>query len=759
MVGQGAYSILTARQTGELSETINQIRMPTSLLSADLNESIQSSIAALRGWVLLGDKSFSEQRLKNWKDIAKISKKLQVLLTSDEDKKAFQQLNKLLKQLEAGQASVEAIAHKVENKPATLKYITEILPIVKKLNKNMAKMIFKESRSTQGSTEIVEVKQSKYLMTTMTELRSTSAQVMGDIRSYLLTGEKKYIKAFKKHWRGNEGAFVTLSRAELRKKQKKYFGKVGKFRKKFLPVAKAVIDIRSKAGWNIANERLIHEISPIATNVKKMVNQIAKKQKNSMIADASMLNDLIKNMQFSTLIAIVVLVVIALLFSYFIGNSIASSVLKLVKTMEQVETSNDFSIRMDAEGRDEISQAGKVFNHLLASLQQIIVEVNDVVQSVSEGQFSKRITIDSKGDLLVLKNSVNDSVENLQSMVEVVNGNLMALSAGDFSERKSEINLQGDFGLMIDNTIDTTQIICFTVNQLNNFVVEMEHGNFSQGIDAEFKGDMIQLKDNLNKSVSQISSTLGVITSQTQQLATATKETDMALEQISQGAADQMSSIEQIVSDVGQSKLAIGEIVDSTLIVNENSKTIVDKTVSGQQRIDDLLRQMETITDSTRQISEFTQVISQIASMTNMLSLNAAIEAARAGEHGKGFAVVADEVRKLAEQVSSSVSEIDELVLSARENVDLGMETTRTVHQDMSSILESIEDNNLMLNRITVSVEEQSATIDGLASQVDNLNYVASSNAAASEEISATVTELARIADSTRDEIEQNFVL
>ena len=60
-----------------------------------------------------------------------------------------------------------------------------------------------------------------------------------------------------------------------------------------------------------------------------------------------------------------------------------------------------------------------------------------------------------------------------------------------------------------------------------------------------------------------------------------------------------------------------------------------------------------------------------------------------------------------------------------------------------------------MLQRIAVALEEQSAAVEQINANLTNVNQIAQSNAAASEEITATVMELAKIADNTRRQVDQ----
>ena len=60
-----------------------------------------------------------------------------------------------------------------------------------------------------------------------------------------------------------------------------------------------------------------------------------------------------------------------------------------------------------------------------------------------------------------------------------------------------------------------------------------------------------------------------------------------------------------------------------------------------------------------------------------------------------------------------------------------------------------------MMQRISAALEQQSSAVQSINNNMASLNQIAESNASASEEITATVIELSRIADGTRQEVER----
>jgi methyl-accepting chemotaxis protein len=237
------------------------------------------------------------------------------------------------------------------------------------------------------------------------------------------------------------------------------------------------------------------------------------------------------------------------------------------------------------------------------------------------------------------------------------------------------------------------------------------------------------------------------------QTAISVDEAGTAVGQISDGARQQTAQLTQVSTALGESSKAIKIVTSNAASAREKAEAAARAVEQGQLAVSQLEPIVEAISQNSRKINQITQVIAQIANRTHILSLNAAIEAARAGEHGKGFVVVAQEVGKLAESSAQNAKQITDIVEQASSDAQQGKVATSTVSQSMKSIAQGTQDTTERVRSIAVAMDEQQATITQIEGSVGHLKTIALSNSTSAEEITATMVQLSKLSNETRQRL------
>jgi methyl-accepting chemotaxis protein len=518
--------------------------------------------------------------------------------------------------------------------------------------------------------------------------------------------------------------------------------------------------------------REAYDSSTSDTNLGAMMMQDADKAYDQLIETLHMvgaasrigasnaqknLNERIDVQQGVQIAALLFAILAGLLLAYVAGKKIARPLRAMQAQISAIEDRADFSLRVKVESGDEVGQTALSLNALLQSLQSAVQEVNSVVGAVSAGDFSRRVEAPLKGDMAVMKAAVNDSAESVKSTMNGLNDMMQALQNGDFSKHL-HIDVAGEYKRAMEQAADAMQSLNSMLGDVGSVMQGVSQGDLSLRVKAQGRGDLQTLKNNINLSLDAVSGSMRVINQNARQVATASAQSSQAVGQISDGALNQTHAIGQVATAVRQTVTSVADVSRNTEVASQKSKESVRIVRDGIRKMAHMVEVVNSIAANSEKINKITAVIEKIANKTNLLSLNAAIEAARAGEHGKGFAVVADEVGKLAVNSAESSQEIAQLVQHAVAETRRAVLAVQEVSADMARIESGSQETDDMLQRIAGALEEQSTAVEQINANLSSVDNIARSNSAASEEITETVMELSKIADSTRREVEK-FIL
>ncbi|RKP52565.1 methyl-accepting chemotaxis protein [Trinickia fusca] len=267
-------------------------------------------------------------------------------------------------------------------------------------------------------------------------------------------------------------------------------------------------------------------------------------------------------------------------------------------------------------------------------------------------------------------------------------------------------------------------------------------GDLRRPIVVRTRDEMGLLLEGLAKMQRSLVDTVRSVRSGGESIASAAKQIAAGNLDLSSRTEEQASSLEETAASMEELTGTVKQNADnarqaSSLAANASEIAHKGSTVVGQ-----VVGTMGDINESSAKIGDIITIIEGIAFQTNILALNAAVEAARAGEQGRGFAVVAGEVRGLAQRSSAAAKEIKELIDTSVERVRSGSALVDEAGRTMAEIMSAVQRVTDIMGEIAAASEEQSKGIDQVARAVTQMDEVTQQNAALVEEASAAAQSL-----------------
>ncbi len=410
------------------------------------------------------------------------------------------------------------------------------------------------------------------------------------------------------------------------------------------------------------------------------------------------------------------------------------------------------------------------WNAFKSTNQSIIdlINVGDYTGALAGIRASDEVFADSQESLLVLKDG------NISRAEELNNSNKLAFETNRiivFFIALFALVVAVVIGIIMGNSIGNP------TRNVSERLVVIASGDLTKSPLITKRKDEIgvlvhatnEMQRDLQNVISEIHLASDALSSQSEELSQSAEQVKVGSEQIAitmqelaNGAETQATSATDISEMMGVFAQAIQDsdessrgIVDDSHQVTlgaEEGQQLMERSVNKMKDIDgivkDSVEKVKGLDNKTNEISTLVEVIQSIANQTNLLALNAAIEAARAGEQGKGFAVVADEVRKLAEQVSHSVGEITDIVVSIQAE-----------SQSVVTILENgykeVTEGTGQIQRTGEKFQEITNGIHAMTEKVEQISQNLVKVSLNSQKINASVQEIASVSEESAAGVEE----
>ena len=416
-----------------------------------------------------------------------------------------------------------------------------------------------------------------------------------------------------------------------------------------------------------------------------------------------------------------------------VGNSVENSVVKsLVSQIADGDIPEDNVTRYDFNGVAKYASYSVISNH------SIVVISDDALAGVNKttsGAVIVLLVIIVVSSLVAyaLAEKLVKPLVKLSNIIEdVAGGNMHA----DFSGIKMT---NDEIGLIATSVQDMTRSLGGIVEQIRETSNAMsEHSNklsntseqtlAANGEISKAVEDVALGSTNMANSISDINTDLGSMSEETQ-------------------------TIDSSVSDIEQQTHAV---LESSAMMSDRMHHMQESSDKMESGISVISERIQKVNAVVEKVSDIIGVIEDITGQTNLLSLNASIEAARAGEAGRGFAVAAEEIRVLSDNTNNELNSIKEIIAELVQECEACVKASDEVVSDnaiqkeeIKVVLESFDNLDGQIGMTAQKAEEIKQMVD----QMVNLNQdittnsfgltdVSSSNAAATEEMTANIQEL-----------------
>lgn len=294
---------------------------------------------------------------------------------------------------------------------------------------------------------------------------------------------------------------------------------------------------------------------------------------------------------------------------------------------------------------------------------------------------------------------------------------------------------------------------------LNDAIKTMADKNLSVPIQMDCKDEYGDVARELEKTRVQLNDMIKTQVASSDELFALTEVMTISMSETKESAQEEFNEIDQLATAMSEMTSTVQTVAEHAQSASSLTEQASGQALTGQKFVQGSVSKMSELSSdiaasaaAVNQVEERVDSIGSvvgtiqgISEQTNLLALNAAIEAARAGEAGRGFAVVADEVRNLAQRTQQATVEIQDMMSHLQSSANSAVELME------KSVVEAAEGVDLVTNA--------GSELDGIVSQVNQINDMNFQIATAAGQQSSVAEEMSVNLTNVRELVEASVVV